>query len=114
MADIINDRVNQAMDELKKRAERLERLKARAKDKKVTMGFAEGIRLVGQMIEGYAELIDNVVFEAPKTKLEQMRNLELTTGNMGQTVPEGISSTTGAIDAMLESLEQMLAEQKTR
>ncbi|MBQ7127370.1 MAG: hypothetical protein IJO18_00095 [Alphaproteobacteria bacterium] len=114
MADVVNNRVNQAMAELKKRAERLSKLKERAKDKRVPMSFAEGMRLVSQMIEGHAELIDKVVFEAPKTSLEQMRNLALTTGNADQTVSEGISATTGAIDAMLESLEQMLMGQKTK
>lgn len=107
MADVVNSRVNEAQAELKKRADRLERLVARNKTKKVPMAFAEGVKLVSDMITGQAMLIDKVVFEAPKSHLEQMRNLQLMTGNMNQAVKDGIKASTDAIDAMLSSLEEM-------
>ena len=49
-----------------------------------------------------------MVFEAPKTVIEQLRNLRLATGNMDQTVVEGMKSTTDAIDGMLDALESMV------
>lgn len=107
MADIVNDRVNAAQAELNKRAERLKRIVAKTKATKQSAGFVQGVQLVTQMIEGQTKLIDTVVFDSPKTVLEQQRNLMLMTGDMSQTVQEGIKSATDAIDAMLDSLEQM-------
>ena len=107
MADIVNDRVNAAQAELNKLAERLKRIVAKTKAAKQSAGFVQGVQLVTQMIEGQTKLIDTVVFDSPKTVLEQQRNLMLMTGDMSQTVQEGIKSATDAIDAMLDSLEQM-------
>ncbi len=107
MADAINTRVNAAQAELQKRAEKLKRIVARSKGKMANAGFAEGVKLVTQMIEGQSKLIDTLVFDAPETKLEQQRNLILATGTPGQSVQDGIKTTTDAIDAMLETLEQM-------
>ena len=107
MADIVNDRVNTAQAELEKRAKRLKRIITASKNKKTSAGFIQGIELVSQMIEGQIKLIDAVVFESPKTSLEQQRNLLLMTGNMNQSVQEGIKTETDAIDGMLDMLEQM-------
>lgn len=107
MADLINERVNAAQAELEKRAERLKSIVAASQNKKKSEGFAQGIELVSSMIEGQTKLIDSVVFDSPRTRLEQQRNLMLMTGNMNQTVQEGMKSTTDAIDGMLDALEQM-------
>ncbi len=107
MADIVNERVNAAQAELQKRATRLQRIVKNAQGKKNVAGFQEGVKLVSQMIEGQSKLYDVVVFDAPKTALEQQRNLMLATGGMNQTVPEGIKAATDAIDSMLNTLEQM-------
>ena len=105
--DIVNDRINTAQMELGKRAKRLERIVAAAGPKKKNEGFKRGVELVSGMISGQAELLDALVFEAPKTQLEQHRNLMLMTGSMKQSVQEGIKTTTDAIDSMLNTLEQM-------
>ena len=55
-----------------------------------------------------SEIIDKAVFETPKTRLEQMRNLQLTTGGMGQTPTEFLKKTTDAMDSMLSALEGMV------
>ena len=107
MADIVNQRVNIAQQELLKRANRLKRIVASTKGKATSAGFSEGVRLVSDMIDGQSKLLDTVVFDAPKTALEQERNLMLMTGGMNQTVQEGIKASTDAIDAMLHTLEQM-------
>ncbi len=107
MADIVNKRVNIAQNELNKRAEKLKHIVSRAKGKRKDAAFAQGVKLVGDMIAGQSKLLDTVVFDAPTTALEQHRNLMLMTGTMNQTVQEGIKSTTDAIDGMLEMLEQM-------
>lgn len=107
MPDIVNQRVDIAQKEMKKRAARLERIVKSAGVKKNSAGFAEGLRLVSDMIRGQSELYDAVVFDAPKTALEQQRNLMLITGAANQSVQEGIKPATDAIDAMLNMLEQM-------
>lgn len=107
MADEVNTRVNEAQAELQKRAEKLERIVARSKGKMANAAFAEGVKLVTQMIEGHSKLIDRMVFDEPETILEQQRNLMLVTGTMAQSVQEGIKPATDAIDAMLDALEQM-------
>ena len=68
---------------------------------------SEGAKIVAEMISGQSKLIDKLVFKAPKTAIEQMRNLQLATGNMNQTPAQGIKTTTDAIDSMLEALEQL-------
>lgn len=107
MADIVNERVNIAQQELEKRADELKRIVAKSKTKKLGPAFADGVKLVSQMIESHAQLLDTIVFDAPKTSLEQHRNLMLMTGNMNQSVQEGIKSATDAIDAMLHTLNEM-------
>ena len=110
MADIVNDRVNEAQAEMLKRAKKLEKLLATARGKKVSAGFLEGANLVKDMIETQTRMYDAVVFEAPKTALEQNRNLMLMTGNMNQSVKEGIKPVTDALDSMLAALEQMVPQ----
>lgn len=90
-----------------KRAKRLERIVKSAGNKKSAGGFIEGAKLVASMIEKQSKLYDTLVFDAPKTALEQQRVLMLTTGTMNQSVTDGIKSATNAIDAMLDTLEQM-------
>lgn len=107
MADIVNERVNIAQQELQKRANKLQRIVAASKGKKNSAGFDQGVKLVSQMIESQSKLIDAVVFDAPKTALEQDRNLMLVTGTMNQSVKEGIKAATDAIDSMLHTLEEM-------
>ena len=105
--DVVNRRVRTAQEELQKRAKRLNQLLKQTQGKRMSAGFNEGVDLVRQMIDGHTKLIDTMVFDSPKTGLEQQRNLMLATGNMSQTVQEGIKSTTDAIDSMLNTLEQM-------
>ena len=105
--DIVSGRVTTAQEELQKRAKRLNQLLKQTQGKRTSAGFNEGVDLVRQMIDGHTKLIDTMVFDSPKTGLEQQRNLMLATGNMSQTVQEGIKSTTDAIDSMLNTLEQM-------
>ena len=107
MSDIVNDRVNEAQALLKVRADRLEKLVAKTKGKKVPKQFTEGVELVANLISGEAQIIDKIVFDAPKTYLEQMRNLQLATGGMNKTPAEYLKSATGTIDTMLEMLEGM-------
>ena len=107
MVDIVNDRVNEAQSVLKQRAERLERLVKSTKNRKMSAAFNEGINILQEMISGQSELIDKLVFEAPKTAIEQMRNLQLTTGGMNETPTEFLSNLTGAIDGMFAQLEEM-------
>lgn len=108
MADIINDRVNEAQAQLQKRADKLNKLVQSAKGKKVSSEFARGAELLSNMIQNQSEIIDNAVFKEPKTRLEQMRNLQLTTGNMNQTPTEFMKSTTDAMDIMLDTLADMV------
>ena len=105
--DLVNERVNIAQQELAKRAQRLDRLVASRRGKMNAVGFDRGVELVREMIENQSKLYDVVVFDMPKTALEQHRNLMLTTGTMNQSVQEGIKTATDAIDAMLHTLEQM-------
>ena len=107
MADIVNDRVNEAQALLKVRADRLEKLVKKTKGQKVPKQFEEGIKLVANLIAGEAEIIDKIVFEAPTDALEQMRNLQLATGGMNETPTEHLKSLTGALDTMLDTLEGM-------
>ena len=53
------------------------------------------------MIEGQSKLIDTFVFDEPKSRLEQMRNLQLTTGGMNVSPKQYIKPATDAIDMML-------------
>lgn len=69
--------------------------------------FEEGVRLLNDMIQSQSKLYDTVVFDTPKTSLEQMRNLNLMMGGMDKTVQQGIKSTTDYIDMMLDTLAQM-------
>ena len=105
--DLVNERVNIAQHELAKRAKRLDSIIANARGKRVAVGFERGTQLVRELIDKQSELYDAIVFEAPKTALEQNRNLMLMTGTMNQSVQEGIKTATDAIDAMLHTLEQM-------
>lgn len=107
MADIVNERVNIAQAELKKRATRLNRIVSRAKGAQKTAAFTQGVTLATQMIEGQSKLLDSAVFETPTTALEQQRNLMLVTGTMNQTVQEGIKYAIDAIDATLNTLEEL-------
>ncbi|MBR4891898.1 MAG: hypothetical protein IKZ34_01815 [Alphaproteobacteria bacterium] len=107
MADYVNKRVNDAQEELKKRSEKLEKIVKKAGNARKNQGFAEGVEIVSNLIRGQSELYDAMVFKAPKTALEQHRNLMLCTGSMNQTVKDGIKPTTDAIDAMLSALEEM-------
>ena len=108
MSDIVNERVDEAQRELMLRAKKLEALVKGAKGKKLSPGFKEGVSLTIKMIEGQAELYDKLIFDAPKTALEQRRNLMLLTGSMNQSVKEGIKTTTEAIDSMIASLQAMV------
>ncbi len=105
--DYVNERVNIAQQEILKRAKRLERIARSTQGKKPVAGLREGIELVREMIENQSKLYDVVVFDTPKTNLEQHRNLMLMTGGMDQSVQEGIKAATGAIDSMLDAIEQM-------
>ncbi|MBP5707588.1 MAG: hypothetical protein J6W79_01165 [Alphaproteobacteria bacterium] len=107
MADIVNDRVNEAQALLKKRADKLESLIKKTKGKKVPKQFSEGMKLVADLISNEAQLIDKMVFDVPTNALEQMRNLQLVTGGMNETPTEHLKSMTGTIDGMLEILEDM-------
>lgn len=107
MADIVNDRINTAQAELLKRAKRLENLVKQARGRRPNPAFEEGVRLLNDMIQSQSKLYDTVVFDAPKTSLEQMRNLRLMTGDMNETVQQGIKPTIDAIDMMLDTLTQM-------
>ncbi len=106
--DIVNERISAAQKELEKRARRLQTIAARGRAKKVSDGFKEGIDLVAEMIENQSKLYDTLVFDTPKTALEQQRNMMLLTGSMSQSVQQGIKSTTDAIDSMLDAIEQMV------
>lgn len=108
MADIVNDRVNEAQALLLERGEKLKKLVESVKGKKVSKEFTEGARILSDMISSQSKLIDDVVFETPKTKLEQMRNLQLTTGGMNQTPTEFLKPSTDTMDAMLNALEKMV------
>ena len=107
MVDIVNKRVNTAQKALAERADKLKELVLKTRGKPQSECFKEGVELLERLISAQSQLIDNLVFEVPQTRLEQHRNLMLTTGAMNQTVEEGIKSSTDAIDAMLESLEHM-------
>lgn len=76
MADIANDRVNTAQSELLKRAKKkLESIVKQARGRRPNPAFEEGVRLLNDMIQSQSKLYDTVVFDTPKTSLEQMRNL---------------------------------------
>lgn len=104
--DIINERVDAVMAELDKRQKKLDAIKSKNSNNKSEV-FLTGVKLIQEMISGQKELIDEVVFNAPKTALEQHRNLMLMTGNMNQTPQQSIKVTTDAIDAMLSTLENL-------
>lgn len=108
MVDIVNNRVNEAQAELQKRAVRLEKLVKQTKGKKTSASFQEGVKLLSEMIEGQSKLIDTIVFDAPKSRLEQMRNLQLTTGAMNVSPTQHIKPATDAMDMMLSTLEDMV------
>lgn len=102
--DLVNERVNAVMAELDKRQRKLDAIKSK-NSKNKSESFLTGVKLIQDMISGQKELIDEVVFDAPKNALEQHRNLMLTTGNMNQTPQQGIKTATDAIDSMLSILE---------
>lgn len=103
--DIVNERVNAAQAEIAKRAVRLEKIVKRPGQKNAA--FKEGAKLVAEMIENQSKLLDTVVFDAPKTYLEQTRNLGLATGGIHTPIKEGMSPATDAIDSMLDILDEM-------
>ena len=108
MSDFINERVDEAQALLKIRAKRLETLLKSVHGKPVSKEFKEGAELLTNMIQGQSEIIDKVVFQTPKTRLEQMRNLQLATGNMNETPAEHLRATTDTMDTMLSTLEAMV------
>ncbi|MBO4480392.1 MAG: hypothetical protein J5742_02070 [Alphaproteobacteria bacterium] len=108
MADLVAERVAEAQSLLIQRAERLKKLLDAPHNENPSEEFIKGAELVQKLIEGQSELLNQMVFEAPKTVIEQLRNLRLATGNMDQTVVEGMKSTTDAIDGMLDALESMV------
>jgi len=105
---IIDNRVKEAQTLLAVRAKRLEKLLKSSQGKPQSEGFKNGTRLLSEMIKGQSELIDNMVFVEPKTTLEQMRNLQLTTGGMNQTPTQFLKPATDAMDMMLDQLEKMV------
>ena len=106
--DIFNKRVNEAQALLALRAKRLEKLLKSSQGKQQSEGFKEGTRILSELIKGQSEIIEGMVFDKPKTHLEQMRNLQLTTGAMNQTPTEFLKPTTDAMDMMLDQLEKMV------
>jgi len=106
--DIVNERVDEAQALLKQRADRLEKLVKQTENKKVSRAFYDGAVLVGNMIKGQNDLIETMVFKTPKTYLEQMRNLQLTTGGMNQRPAEYLQNFTSVVDSMLNTLEDMV------
>lgn len=104
--DIVNERVDAVMAELDKRQKKLDELKSKNPNNK-SESFLTGVKLIQEMISGQKELIDETVFNAPKTAMEQHRYLMLMTGNMKQTPQQGIKAATDAIDAMLSTLESL-------
>lgn len=108
MVDMINKRVNEAQQLLQERADKLKKLVQSANGKNVSAEFTRGATLLADMIKGQSEIIDKAVFETPKTRMEQMRNLQLTTGGMNQTPTEFLKKTTDAMDSMLSALEGMV------
>lgn len=107
-SNIINDRVNEAQALLGLRAKRLEKLLKTTQGKKTSDAFKEGTRILADMIKGQSDIIDTFVFDAPKSRLEQMRNLQLTTGGMNQTPTQFLKPATDAMDMMLDQLEKMV------
>lgn len=103
--DIVNERVTIAQAEIAKRAKRLEEITKRPGAK--TAAFKEGAKLLADMIQSQSKIIDTVVFDAPKTYLEQTRNLKMVTGGMNQSAKEGIAYATDAMDAILDTLDAM-------
>ena len=108
MADVINNRVNEAQALLQIRADRLQKLLKNARGKKTTKAFQEGVDHVAKMIEGELKIIDTAVFDMPKTRLEQMRNLQLTTGGMNTSPTQHLKPATDVMDMMLATLEEMV------
>lgn len=103
--DMVNSRVDAAQAEIAKRAARLRDIVSRPGKK--SPAFEEGAKLLADMIEQESKMLDVMVFDAPKTAIEQQRNLMLMTGKMNQTPVEGIVATTGAMDGMLDILDAM-------
>ena len=112
MADIVNERYAKAQALVQARADKLEELIKRTKGKNFPKraAFDEGVKHLANLIKGESEILDTVIFDTPKTMVEQMRNLHLTTGNANQTVAEGMKSATDAMDCMLKALTQMAEE----
>ena len=108
MTDIVNERVNEAEKVLLQRAKKLESLVNKAKGKKVAEGFKEGVNIVSDMINGHVKMIETMVFDEPKTALEQTRNLALVTGGMNKSPAEHLKSITDPVDTMLATLEGMI------
>ncbi len=106
--DIFNSRVNEAQALLAVRAKRLEKLLKSSQGKPQSEGFKQGTRILSEMINGQSEIIDGLVFEEPKTRLEQMRNLQLATGGMNETPTQYLKPATDAMDMMLDQLEKMV------
>lgn len=108
MADYVNDRVNETQELLQQRAERLKKLVKAAEGKRVSDEFTRGADLLARLIKSESETIDMAVFEQPRTRLEQMRNLQLTTGGTSQTPAEYMKNFTRSMDTMLDALEEMI------
>lgn len=99
--DYVNDRVNAAQAEIAKRAKRLEMITKRPGAK--SAAFKEGAKLLADIIDTQSKLLDTVVFDAPKTYLEQTRNLALITG--GAHTP--LNKEYAYMDSMLDVLDDM-------
>ena len=112
MVDIVNKRYAEAQALVQARAKKLEELIKRTNGKNFPKraAFDEGVKHLANMIQGESKILDVVIFEEPKTMVEQMRNLDLTTGNPNQTVAEGMKSATDAMDCMLKALTKMAEE----
>lgn len=112
MADIVNERYAEAQALIEVRAKKLKELVEKTKGKNFPkrVAFDAGVKHLTDLIQGESEILDMVIFEAPKTSIEQMRNLHLTTGNANQTVKEGMKSATDAMDCMLKALTEMANE----
>lgn len=80
----------------------MEALIKSAKTKKTSAEFYRGADLLLKMINNQSKLIDKAVFETPKSRLEQIRNLQLTAGE------EFLQHATNSMDAMFEALEEMV------
>lgn len=107
MTDFVVERVAEAKALLLARAERLKKLLDNSRNTVVSEEFVKGAEIVQQLIENETELLDQMVFKEPTNNLELLSNLRLATGDMNQTVAEGMKKTTDAIDGMLDALESL-------